>query len=42
VWTTGHGSSVEMREVGKTFVIIETPDGGTPGRTITILTGKVK
>jgi hypothetical protein len=42
VWTTGHGSSVELREVGKTFVIVETPDGGTPGRTITILTEKVK
>lgn len=41
VWTTG-SSAAELREVGKTFVVIETPDGGNPGRTITILTNRVK
>lgn len=40
-WTTG-SSAAELREVGKTFIIIETPDGGNPGRTITILTASVK
>ncbi len=40
-WTTDH-SAAELREVGKTFIVIETPDGGSTGRTITILTNKVK
>ena len=41
VWTTDADSSIELREVGKTFVIVETPDGST-GRVVTILTEKVK
>ena len=40
-WTTDH-SAAELREVGKTFVIVEAPEGGNPGRTITILTDRVK
>lgn len=42
VWTTENNSAIEMREVGKTFVIVETPDGGNTGRIVTILTEKVK
>ncbi len=40
-WTTGHGGAA-LREVGSAFVVIETPEGDNPGRTITILTDKVK
>ena len=41
VWTSESGS-LELREVGKTFIVVETPAGDVPGRTITILTDRVK
>jgi hypothetical protein len=41
-WTTDDNSSAELREVGKTFVVVQAPDGGNPGRTVTILTNRVK
>jgi len=40
-WTTGH-SAAELRQVGKVWVVIETPDGGAAGRVVTILTDKIK
>lgn len=40
-WTTG-SSTAQLREVGKAFIIVEIPDGGNAGRTITILTNRVK
>lgn len=40
-WKSESGS-LELREVGKTFVVVEKPAGDVPGRTITILTNRVK
>lgn len=40
-WTTGH-SSAEMRQVGKYWVIVETPDDSSTGRVISLLTTDVK
>ena len=35
-------SEVALREVGSAFIVIETPEGDNSGRTITILTDRVK
>ncbi len=40
-WTTGH-STAELRFVGKYWVIVETPDDGSRGRVISLLTADVK